>query len=109
MKGSDIMPKKGSHLNKIKIKPTGPLADMIGSKARSRPEIVKALWKHIDKQGLKGEKGDGHSVTYNGRKYVGGQVIHCGECPMMKKFCGGKSKVAMVQLAKFTEKHSVSA
>lgn len=103
------MARKTSHLNKIKIQPTGPLADMIGSKARSRPEIVKALWKHIDKQGLKGESGDGQTLTYNGRTYKGGQIIHCGECPMMKKFCGGKNKVAMVQLAKFTEKHSKSA
>ena len=52
------MPRKTSHLNKIKIKPTGPLADMIRGKARPRPQIVKALWKHIDKKDLKGESGD---------------------------------------------------
>lgn len=108
------MPRKTSHLNKIKIKPTGPLADMIGGKARPRPQIVKALWKHIDKMDLKGESGDGITVTYRtkaGKKGVakGGQVIHCGECPDMKRFCGGKEKVAMFDLAVFIEKHSVDA
>ena len=33
-----------------------PLADIIGSKARS-PRSVKALWKHIDDEELKGESG----------------------------------------------------
>lgn len=114
MKGRGIMARKGSHLNAIKIKPTGPLADIIGSKARSRPQVVKALWNHIDDMELKGESGDGVTVTYKKKsggkgKATGGQVIHCGECPLMKKFCGGKSKVAMFELATFIEKHSVDA
>ena len=41
----------------IKYKPTGPLAGMIGSKARTRGQIVKALWKFIKKEGLQGESG----------------------------------------------------
>jgi len=114
MKGSENMVRKSSHLNKIKIKPTGPLADIIGSNARYRPQVVKALWNHIDDMELKGETGDGVTVTYKKKsggtgKAKGGQVIHCGECPLMKKFCGGKSKVAMFELAVFIEKHSVSA
>jgi len=95
---------KGTGINK-QYKPTGVLADIIGSKPVSYAQASKKLWKHIGKEDLQGEKGDGHHVTFNGRKYVGGQVIHCGECPMMKKFCGGKNKVAMVQLAKFTKKY----
>ena len=103
MKGSGIMA-KGTGINK-KYKPTGALADIIGSTPVSYAQASEKIWDHIHDVGCQGEKGDGHSVTFNGRKYVGGQVIHCGECPMMKKFCGGKSKVAMVQLAKFTKKY----
>ena len=103
MKGSGTMA-KGTGINK-QYKPTGALADIIGSKPVSYAQASQKIWKHIDEADLKGEKGDGHSVSFNGRKYVGGQVIHCGECPMMKKFCGGKNKVSMVQLAKFTKKY----
>ena len=35
------MARKTSHLNKIKIKPTGPLAEMIGGSAISRPQATK--------------------------------------------------------------------
>jgi len=103
-----------SHLNKIKIKPTGPLADIIGSKPLSRPQVTKKLWAYIDKKGLKGETGDGQTATYKKKaggtgKAKGGQVIHCGEDPKMKKFCGGKSKVAMFGLATLVEKHSTDA
>ena len=93
---------RGSGINK-KYKPTGALADIIGTKPVSYAQASKKLWDHIHDEELQGEKGDGHSVSFNGKKYVGGQVIHCGECPMMKKFCGGKNKVAMVQLGKFSE------
>lgn len=95
---------RGAGINK-KYQPTGALADMIGDKPVSYAEASKKIWKHIDKAGLKGEMGDGYSVTFNGKKYTGGQIIHSGECPMMKKFTGGKNKVAMVQLAIFTKKH----
>jgi chromatin remodeling complex protein RSC6 len=107
MKGSGIMA-KGTGINK-KYKPTGALADIIGSTPVSYAQASEKIWDHIHDVGCQGEKGDGHSVTFNGRKYVGGQVIHCGECPMMKKFCGGKNKVAMVQLAKFTKKYMKEA
>ena len=108
------MAKKASHLNKIKIKPTGPLADMIGSKPLSRPQVTKKLWAYIDKHDLKGESGDGHTATYKKKaggtcKAKGGQVIHWGEDPLMREFCGNKSKVAMFALATFVEKHSKSA
>ena len=100
---------KGTGINK-KYKPTGPLADIIGSKPVSYAQATGKIWDHIDEMGLKGEKGDGHTVKFKGKSgktgtYTGGQIIHCGECPMMKKFCGGKNKVAMVQLAVFTKKY----
>ena len=31
----------------IKYKPTGVLADIIGTRQRKRGQIVKAIWKHI--------------------------------------------------------------
>ena len=94
----------GSGIN-TKYKPTGALADIIGTKPVSYAQASKKLWKHIGDEGLQGEKGDGHSVKYNGRKYVGGQVIHSGECPLMKKFAGGKNKIAMVQLGALSKKY----
>ena len=73
--------------------------------------MQKKLWAYIDKHQLKGETGDGHTATYKTKagktgKAKGGQVIHCGEDPKMKKFCGGKNKVAMFSMATFVEKHS---
>ena len=95
---------KGSGINK-KFQPTGPLADIVGSKPLSYSEAMKKWNAYIRKHELKGEKGDGYSLTYGGRKYVGGQIIHCGEDPAFKKFCGGKQRVSMVQLGKFAKKY----
>lgn len=87
----------------IKYKPTGVLADIIGTRQRKRGQIVKAIWKHIKDEGLQGESGSGDSVKYKGKNYVGGQIIYCGECPMMKKLCKNKNKIAMVQLSVYME------
>lgn len=100
------MAKKGSHLNAYKITPKPKLAAIIGKKPVSYAQGSAKLWKSVDKLGLKGEKGDGYSVKYNGKKYIGGQIIHCGEDPDWKAFCGGKSKIAMVQLGGLLKKHS---
>ena len=100
---------KGSGINK-KFQPTGPLADIVGDKPLSYSQAMKKWNKYIVKYELKGEKGDGHTVKYKGKSgktgtYTGGQVIHCGEDPIFKKFCGGKNKVAMVQLGVFAKKY----
>ena len=60
----------------IKYKPTGVLADIIGTRQRKRGQIVKAIWKHIKDEGLQGESGSGDSVKYKGKNYVGGQIIY---------------------------------
>jgi|TARA_B100001741_G_C16333287_1_gene496037 hypothetical protein len=108
------MAKKTSHLNKIKIKPTGPLADMIGNKAMARPEVTKKVWAYINKHDLKGETGDGHTVKYRtkaGKSATskGAQVIHAGEDDLFYEFAGNKEKISMMQIAGLVEKHSKSA
>ena len=102
-----------SHLDKIKVTPQGPLAAIVGKKPLSRGKIQSKLWKYIDKHDLKGETGDGETATYKKKKggigkAKGGQIIHCGEDPKMKKFCGNKQKIAMFEMATFVEKHSKS-
>ena len=108
MIGSGTMA-KGTGINK-QYKPTGALADIIGSKPVSYAQASSKLWDHIHDTELQGEKGDGHTVKYKGKSgktgtYTGGQVIHSGDCPLMKKFAGGKKKIAMVQLGVFTKKY----
>lgn len=105
------MPKRGSHLDKIKVKPKGPLADIVGKKPLSRGQIQKKLWKYIDKHDLKGETGDGYTATYKKKdggkgKAIGAQIIHSGEDPVFKKFAGGKKRIAMFEMATLVEKYS---
>ena len=89
-----------------KVKPVGPLADIVGDKMMTRGQITSALWEHIHDEGLQGISGDKSDyVNYNGRKYSGGQVIHCGDDPLMKKLCAGKAKISMVQLTIYANKH----
>ena len=94
-----------------KSKSSQPAHLLISSAAKPAHDLKssKHCGKHIDDEELKGESGDGVTVTYKKKsggtgKAKGGQVIHCGECPLMKKFCGGKSKVAMFELATFHRK-----
>ena len=114
MKGSEDMARKTSHLNKIKIKPTGPLAEMIGSSAVSRPQATKKVWNYIDKHGLKGMTGDGVTVKYKTKAgkmatSKGGQVIHAGDDDLFYEYVGDREKVSMMELAGLMEKHSKSA
>ena len=108
------MARKTSHLNKIKIKPTGPLADMIGSKALPRPQVTKKIWAYINKHELKGESGDGQTVKYKTKAgktatSKGAQIIHAGEDDLFYEFAGNKDKISMMQIAGLVEKHSKSA
>ena len=84
-----------------KVQPTGPLADIVGSKKQTRGEITKKLWAHIKKNELQGEKGD--TVKYNGKTYKGGQVIFC-ETDEMYDLCG-KEKIAMTELTAIANKY----
>ena len=84
-----------------KVQPTGPLADIVGSKKHTRGEITKKLWAHIKKNELQGEKGD--TVKYNGKTYKGGQVIFC-ETDEMYDLCG-KEKIAMTELTAIANKY----
>ena len=108
------MARKTSHLNKIKIKPTGPLADMIGSKALPRPQVTKKIWAYIIKHELKGESGDGQTVKYKTKAgktatSKGAQIIHAGEDDLFYEIAGNKDKLSMMQIAVLVEKHSKSA
>ncbi len=93
-----------------KVKPVGALADIVGSKPLSRGQITSKISKYIKKHGLRGEKGDGYSLTFKTKagkkmKQVGGQIIHCGEDPVMKEYCGGKKMVSQLALAGFVNKY----
>ena len=88
-----------------KVKPLGPLADIIGTKAQTRPQIMKSIWKYIKKNGIQGESGTGKKETVNGKKYPLGQVIFSGEDSKMKAFAGGKSKITMFDSAKLVAKN----
>tara|TARA_B100001769_G_C22097106_1_gene591986 strand:+ start:295 stop:591 length:297 start_codon:yes stop_codon:yes gene_type:complete len=83
----------------MKYKPHGVLAAIIGTRKMKRGAIMKALWKEIDKEDLKGVEGD--TVKYKGKTYKGGQVIHVGDDPDFKELCGGKKKIAMFELSKY--------
>ncbi len=101
------MARKASHLNAYKVTPKPKLAAIIGKKPVSYSQASKKLWNSIHKLGLQGEKDDGYSVKYGKKKYIGGQVIHCGEDPDWKKLCGGKNRIAMVEIGKLVKKHSI--
>tara|TARA_B100001564_G_C20411925_1_gene566057 strand:+ start:151 stop:480 length:330 start_codon:yes stop_codon:yes gene_type:complete len=105
------MAKRGSHLNAHKVTPKPKLAAIIGKKPVSYAQAMKKLHKDIADLGLKGELGDGYKVKFKGKSgktvtNTGGQIIHCGEDPAWKAFCGGKQRVSMLQLAGFVKKHS---
>lgn len=93
-----------------KVTPVGVLAEMIGSKSRERTQITKALWKYIEKKGLKGETGDGVTCKYKTKAgkwntSKGGQVIHAGEDDLFYEFVGERDKISMMELAGLIEKH----
>lgn len=80
-------PKKKRKLNPALLKPLTPsaaLAAVIGSKAASRPDIIKKVWAYIKKQGLQD--------TANKR------MINADD--KLKVLFAGKSQVSMFDLAK---------
>ncbi len=87
----------------MKYKPHGVLAAIVGTKKMKRGAIMKALWKEINKEKLKGVEGD--TVKYKGKTYKGGQVIHVGDDPDFKELCGGKKKIAMFELSTYIGKY----
>ena len=105
------MPKKGSHLNKHKVTPKPKLAAIIGKTPVSYSQAMSKLHKKIATLGLKGELGDGYKVKFKGKSgktttSTGGQIIHCGEDPDWKAFCGGKKMISQFALAGLVKKHS---
>jgi len=108
------MAKKGSHLNAHKITPKPKLAAIIGKKPVSYSEATGKLWND-KKMGIKalelqGELGDGFTVKYKSKsgmkKSTGGQIIHCGEDPDWKAFCGRKKLISQFELMTLIKKHS---
>ena len=80
-------PKKKRKINPALLKPLAPssaLADVIGSKPASRPDIIKKLWDYIKKQGLQDSKNR--------------RMINADD--KLKVLFGGKSQVSMFDLAK---------
>ena len=83
-------------------KPTGVLADIIGSKPVSYAQASKKLWKHIGKE--EGERKATDTPLTSTAENMSEVKSFTAAMPMMKN-SGGKNKVAMVQLAKFTKKY----
>ena len=85
----------------IKYKASGPLKDIVGSKAMTRGQIVKKVWAHIKKEGMQGEPGE--TYKSKGRTFKGGQIIYC-DSDEMYDMCG-RDKIGMTELATHMEKH----
>lgn len=89
-----------------KLKLDEILQDITGKKTCKRKELLKLLYdgpNGINKLDLKGVQGD--TVKYKGKTYKGGQVIHCGDDEVWQEFCGGKKKIAGMQLLSFAKNH----
>ena len=90
----------------VKVKVTGPLANLMGKTSVKRKDILKNLWhgkNGIHALGRQG--GEGDSLKVGKKTYKGGQVIFCGEDPDWKKMCGGKKKISMTQVLKYAYKY----
>lgn len=80
-------PAKKRKINPALLKPLTPsqaLADVIGSKPASRPDIIKKVWDYIKKQGLQDSKNK--------------RMINADD--KLKVLFAGKSQVSMFDLAK---------
>ena len=80
-------PKKKRKINPALLKQLAPsqaLADVIGSKPASRPDIIKKVWDYVKKQGLQDSKN---------RRMINADA-------KLKVLFGGKSQVSMFDLAK---------
>ena len=87
----------------MKVQPTGPLADIVGTKKLTRGQITKKLWAHIKKHELQGSLANGDTCKFGGKTYKGGQVIFC-ETDKMDNLCK-KDKIAMTELTKIANKY----
>ena len=71
------------------VTPSSSLAEVVGSKALPRTEIVKKIWQHIKKNGLQDKKN---------RRMINADA-------KLKPVFGGKSQISMFELAKAVSKH----
>ncbi len=80
-------PKKKRKINPallVPLTPSAALADVIGAKPASRPDIVKKIWDYIKKNGLQDSKNR--------------RMINADD--KLKTLFGGKSQISMFDLAK---------
>ena len=71
------------------LTPSATLAEVIGSKAIPRTEIVKKIWDYIKKNNLQDKKN---------RRMINGDA-------KLKAVFGGKEQISMFELAKIVNKH----
>lgn len=71
------------------LTPSASLADVIGSAARPRTEVVKKIWDYIKKNNLQDKKN---------RRMINADA-------KLKVVFGGKSQISMFELAKVLSKH----
>lgn len=71
------------------LTPSSTLADVIGSQARPRTEIVKKIWDYIKKNNLQDKKN---------KRMINADA-------KLKSLFGGKGQVSMFDLAKIVSKH----
>lgn len=71
------------------LAPSATLAELVGSKARPRTEIVKKIWDYIKKNGLQDKKD---------KRMINADV-------KLKAVLRGKGKVSMFELAKVLSKN----
>lgn len=87
----------------IKYYAIEPLDEIVGTKKITRGQVMKKVWKYIDKKNLKGVQGD--TVKYKSKTYKGGQVLFVGDDPLLKEICGNKKKISMVELTVYLNKY----
>lgn len=71
------------------LTPSPALAEVVGSKAMPRTEIVKKIWEHIKKSGLQDAKN---------KRMINADA-------KLKPIFGGKAQISMFELAKLVSKH----
>jgi upstream activation factor subunit UAF30 len=71
------------------LTPSPALAEVVGSKAMPRTEVVKQIWNYIKKNGLQDKKN---------RRMINADA-------KLKTVFGGKSQISMFELAKVVSKH----
>jgi upstream activation factor subunit UAF30 len=71
------------------LNPSAALAEVIGTQARPRTEIVKKIWDYIKKNGLQDKKN---------KRMINADA-------KLKTVFGGKSQISMFELAKVVSKH----